>query len=100
MKTLLYIFGIAKYQNSVSRHKACFGRKIQIHFSLPFNCHYVYAVLFTHICFNNGFSDPFFGYGNFKNCVIAVQLYVIEDMVGSIADSRPIRKLPFSPAVS
>ena len=27
-------------------------------------------------------------------------LYVIEDMVGSIADSRPIRKLPFSPAVS
>lgn len=27
--------------------------------------------------------------------MIAVQLYVIEDMVGSIADSRPIRKLPF-----
>ena len=27
--------------------------------------------------------------------MIAVQLYVIEDMVGSIADGRPIRKLPF-----
>ena len=64
-------------------------------FTVAFNRHNIDTVLFTHICFNNGFSDPFFGYGNFKNCMIAVQLYVIEDMVGSIADSRSIRKMPF-----
>lgn len=36
-----------------------------------------------------------FGHRNFNNSVIAVKLYVIEDMVGGIADSRPIGKLPF-----
>lgn len=28
VKTLLYVFGIAQHQNSVTRYKACFRRKI------------------------------------------------------------------------
>ena len=95
MKTLLHIFGIAQHQNGVARYKSCFGRKIQIHFTVAFNRHNIDAVLFAHIRFYNGFSNPFFGYGNFNNRMIAVQLYVIEDMVGGIANRRPIGKLPF-----
>ena len=52
-------------------------------------------MLFTHFRLDNRLSYPFFGYGNFENRMVAVQLYVIEDMVGGIANSRPIGKLPF-----
>ena len=75
-------------KNSVTRYKSLFQAQ-KFRFILPSRLIAIILipVLLRIICFNNGFSDPFFGYGNFKNCMIAVHLYVIEDMVGSIADS-------------
>ena len=45
--------------------------------------------------FANAFPDPAFCYFHLKNCVLLVDLYVVEDMVDSVSDRCPFCHLFF-----
>ena len=44
----------------------------------------------ANVQFTDAFSDPAFRHFRFKNCVLIIDFYVVEDMIGAVSDCSPL----------
>lgn len=64
-------------------------------FAVPFYAEDVDTVFSADVQFADAAALPILRHGNLDNGVLLVQLNVAENMVGGIADGRPLRQLFF-----
>ena len=88
-------FVFSQHQQSQTSVQYGFRRDVHIGFAVPFYAEDVDTVFSADVQLADAAALPILRHGNLDNGVLLVQLNVAENMVGGIADGRPLRQLLF-----